>query len=246
MARPMPRKCLTFAFSCKAQLLMIILLALTAVLLGQSQPRQLAGKAAKRITITDRLELGRVIHAKLEAGQPNSYVVALEAGQYMRVVVSKSDLAIALRLLSMDRTQTFLALTLRGPVSRREPICWIAKVSGYYRLELAAFEEVAGTQAYTIQLAELRTSVPVDEKRIVAQGLFDQARASIMQGRPQKAVEILQRALPLSRDAKDLEREAAELSSIGLACVQMSQHEKAISFSEQALAVWREIKDRQE
>jgi hypothetical protein len=80
----------TFAFSYKAPLFMITVLALAEVLFGHSQSPQPDGKAANRITVTHRLELGNAIHANLEAGQSHSYVLALEAGQYMRVICASS------------------------------------------------------------------------------------------------------------------------------------------------------------
>jgi hypothetical protein len=128
----MARKWLTIAFGFRvAHLLVSLILVLGGVLLGQGKARELASDTATSSTFPVQLKVGQAIQAELSVGQSYSYVVALEAGQYMRLVVTHAGFA--LRLSSIDSKETFLHLELQGPVAHLEPICWIAKASGKYR-----------------------------------------------------------------------------------------------------------------
>ena len=225
---------------------LLFLIGLSVSLLGQTNLQQPLAHRHATPGVHDRLELGKVTRVELADGQSHSYVLTIQAGQFVRVVVSQQERVFVLRLLSMDGSATFLDLDLRGLLARREVVCWIAGASGQYRLELSVPGKTAAAQVADIEPTELRAALPQDDKRLFAQELLNQASRMMMQRRPEEAVGILQQALALSRETKDREQEATELSSIGFGYLLLGQHDKAISFSEQALAIWRETKNHKD
>jgi CHAT domain-containing protein/tetratricopeptide (TPR) repeat protein len=191
-----------------------------------------------------QLQLNQSVHHRIPGGQSDFYVVTLKAGQFVRFAMSPPAVAAVIRFFSPGNEKLVeLNLPLQG--RSQEPLCWVAKTSGEYRLEISVSGEALSAYEYEIRLAELRAAVADDQNRISAQQLFEQARGLTANSEYAGVVEMLERALVLSRGVKDREREAAALRGIGAAYAGLDQYEKAIDYDEQALALAREIKDRQ-
>ena len=186
-----------------------------------------------------RLELGKAIEDKLYSGVPH-YFISLKANQYVRIVYSPPDF------------DTFLALELPGELNglvvpggtSREELCWVAKTSGQYGVLVAPKEKITGTAAYEITLAELRPAVPQDQDRITAQNLLHKARTHALNRNYELAIPLLGKALKLSRNIRDHDREIDVLSSLGGVYAQIGQPQKALEFYNQALPILREVGDR--
>ena len=115
------------------------------------------------------LELGKSVSAELAGGQTHQYTVTAEEGQFFRVNVLRPDIPTAVRLLDPN-DQSKLVDMHWSSTSLLDTLCWIAATTGEYRLELAA-ESKTGATKYQIKLAELRSALPDDGKRIEAQNL---------------------------------------------------------------------------
>jgi tetratricopeptide (TPR) repeat protein len=226
-------------------LIVLAILPFSAALWGQANSAHSAVPSnAESQSIQGHLELGHSVRQQITGGQTHVYVIALETGQFVRLAVSASDIAIVIRLFSPSGNEKLVELNL-PQTQRQEPVCWVAKTSGEYRLEISASGQAPNTYQYEIKLEKLRPAAPDDQDRIAAQELFEQARGLTAKKEYEGAVEAQEKALALSRGVKDREREATALSGIGEAYDGLNQGDKAISDFEQALAVFREIKDRQ-
>jgi CHAT domain-containing protein/uncharacterized protein HemY len=207
-----------------------------SVLVGQSSPAA--------------LELGKTISGQFTPGQTDHYSVAVKAGQFFRVTISRPGFSTVVRLAEPGEKANVVELHWPGALHRREPLCWIAKAGGEYRIEFGAAGQVAADNNYEITLEELRVAVPADPKQLAVQQLFEAAR--VLDGKREypKAVEAWDRALAAVKEWNALwiygnrERESAALYSLALACTNSKQHEKAIGYYEQALAIRRSMKDR--
>jgi CHAT domain-containing protein/uncharacterized protein HemY len=223
-----------------------VILPLSFAFWGQAGPTQRAvvsNLAAPR-SAHSRLELGQTVRQQIAAGQSNSYFVSSKVGQFARIVVFQPPGATVLRLFSPIGDEKLFELSFLSPTRRREPLCWVAKESGEYRLEITAIGQTQSIYEYEAELTDLRDVVSNDEKRIAAQQLFEQARSLKQKKDYPGAASTLEKALTLSREANDRDRESAALSGMGDAYSNLNQYEKAAGYHEQSLAVAREAKDR--
>jgi len=192
---------------------------------------------------TTRLELGKPVPGELTSGRLQQYTIAADVGQFLRVVVSRPGFATAVRLTDPDGKASVVELHWPRASQQREPLCWIARVSGTYRIEFATTEQLAVPFKYEIALEELRLAVPDDQKQLAAQQLFEDARALDEKGQYRQSIAAWDRALYATRELKNRERESAALSGAAMACVNSNQYEKAIGYYEPLLAIRREMKD---
>ncbi len=90
-------------------------------------------------------------------------------------------------------------------------------------------------------LAEARQA---GDRNKEASALADLALINLHEGHVQKAIPLLEQALPLARDLGDQSREGDLLADLGLAMLFAGQYQRALTLSEQALMIGRERKDR--
>jgi CHAT domain-containing protein/Tfp pilus assembly protein PilF len=191
------------------------------------------------------LKLRKTIQSTLTPGETRFYSFKLRTGRYARIVLMLPNLATAIRLRARKQADPLVELNLPAGAQRPEPLCWIAGASGEYILELsAAASAFASPDKYEVELAEARRATPQDEKRVEAQRLFEDARRSSARQDFRHAVDVLEQALRLVRQAGDRERESATLASLGLVSESRSLAEEAVSYYEQSLVIAQEIGDR--
>ena len=189
-----------------------------------------------------RLKPGKRVEAELLAVKPHRYSVRLRAGQYMSIQVERPTGALVVRL----STGTVLLQELHWPSAPLvlEPLSWIAKKSGVYRIELAAAVPNEAAGKYAITLEKIRRTVANDQKQLELQHQFEAARLLDAKREYAQAVTIWNQALAETRALGHREREAAALNALGSTHENLSQFEKAFGYFEQAMEVHRGVKDR--
>ena len=88
-----------------------------------------------------RLELGKTVEAELSGGKSHQYVVTMRAGQFARIIVSLPGVETVVRLSEPSQKGAPLELHWPGASSSPEPLCWIARTAGGFRLELKPAEQ---------------------------------------------------------------------------------------------------------
>jgi CHAT domain-containing protein/tetratricopeptide (TPR) repeat protein len=193
---------------------------------------------------TTRLDLGKTITSELKSGRSEQFTIVADAGQFLRVVVSRPAFATVIRLTEPGGKASALELHLPRTSEQREPLCWIANVTGEYRIDFTATEQITPANKYEITLDEVRPTAPGDQKQLEAQQLFENARGLDEQRQYQQSIIAWDRALFAVRDLHNRERESAALSSLALAYANLRQYEQSLAYYEQALAIHRQMKDR--
>ena len=110
---------------------------------------------------------GRAIQKELAGGQSHSYAVRLKAGQFLRGVVTQLGIDVIVRLFAPDG-QSLAEVNTIASTQGQEALVWIAQASGTYRLEISAQNPAANPGRYEIKVAERRTAVAEDHKRVAA------------------------------------------------------------------------------
>ena len=190
-----------------------------------------------------RLELGKTVEAELGAGQTHQYTVRLSEGQFMRVVVSRPGFATVMRFSAVAGAEKLLELHWPAAAQRPEPLCWIARTAGEYRVELSASEQGGGAAKYTITLMELRGAAAADSQHLQIQQLFETARVLTQMQEFRRAITEYERALALARQLGQREREAEALNALGNSHGRLGEREKAAGFFAQAAVIFRELKN---
>jgi len=237
LVKCMTKNSATIAYA-RALLHSVVSITLLTIAVGQINPPQPRTQGDAPPDVPRQLELGRTIKGELAEGRTDSFLIA----QYVRVSYLPPNFGTTVKLLSSGKEALVGLHLLSGGL--HEPLYWVAKTSGQYRVEVSPREEVAGSPACEMTLEELRPAKPEDQDRITAQSLFGEARAHIEKHEYQLAIPQLERAPQLSRSVKDRDREETALANIGGVYAQIGQPRRALEFFNQALPIMREVGNR--
>jgi CHAT domain-containing protein/tetratricopeptide (TPR) repeat protein len=187
---------------------------------------------------------GQPIEREIAGGQMHAYRIALQPGQFMRVVLEQKAIGLALVLAAPDGKQ-MVEVDLTG-AGGLESLSAEATASGDYRLTVRASGPVALAGSYQVRLEVKAAATAQDRQRIAAEALLLEANELRKQGGKTagQAIDKLQQALPVWRELGEPYWAAWSLSSIGVAYVSLSRYDKSIEYLEQALAIYREVKNR--
>ena len=180
--------------------------------------------------------------SELAAGQSHTYRVALEAGQYLRVVVEPSGPGLVLTLHGPAGETVFRLDCLRGEPNAAS---LVAPAAGAYRLELRPSGKGAGG-AYEVRIAEARPATAADRRRVAAERAFAEAerlRAEWKAETRLRAVAKYEEARLLWNGCGEKSGEAAALRAAGDAYRQMGEPQTALSHYQRALDLSRQAGD---
>ncbi|HEY0367045.1 MAG TPA: tetratricopeptide repeat protein, partial [Pyrinomonadaceae bacterium] len=157
------------------------------------------------------LRLGQPIERQIKGGETQNLTVALLNGQYAQIAFDWRgiDLDVAVRgpgESAPDRA----VFHVRGSGSL--PVSLIAKADGNYSLVVRPTENATVTGSYGVVLEIVRPPESVDQKRIDAQNLIEQADKALSRD---AATEKLQQALQLWTEVGDRQGIARTLQLLG-------------------------------
>ncbi len=167
----------------------------------------------------------------------HTYLLALKAGQYLRLTIEPLGIAVNLAL-STPRGRQVRNLNCRDVHTRS--LSALIEVSGTYLLTVRSLETVAQAGAYSVKIAELRQATAQDRQLIaaemteaVAEQLYEtwEAQAS------RQAIQKYQTALTLWHSLGDQRRMIYALRGIGATYYSLGELPTAISFYQRALTL---------
>jgi CHAT domain-containing protein len=190
------------------------------------------------------LKTGVVLNQTIQANSVHIYEVSLQAGQYLKVIAEQRGVDVMLRLFSPDGT---LLAESDSPNSTegQEPISVIATVPGSYRIEVRPIQPDTSGQ-YRIRVAALQEATTTDQKNITAERAFMEAYLNLKDKSRQGALVKYLEALQIFQADGSRYQESLTLSQIGWTYWHLGEYLKAVSFYQQALAVFRELGDSKE
>ena len=187
---------------------------------------------------------GQPVEREIAGGQSHNYRIALQAGQFMRVVLEQKAIGLTLVLAAPDGKQVIdVNLT---PAGALESLSAEAAASGDYSLKVRSGSSAVIAGSYQVRLEVREEATVQDRQRIAAERWMLEAGELQRQGgkTAEQTIGKLQQALSLWRELGDQYWAAWSLSNIGVAYYRLSRYEKAIEYTEQALAIHREVKNR--
>ncbi len=200
--------------------------------------------AAPQRPQVDPIEPGKSIERDLAGGESHSYLITLASGQFLQAVIAQRQLDLTATLFGPDGRQV-------GQFDSRwygpEPVCYVAEVSGSYRLAIQPLHRTAARGSYQLSVEELRAPTPQDRTRVAALNASAEGKRLIGQGVAQSlklAKEKYEEALSRWREVGDRFAEAQTFNSLGFLHGSMNGPMKALEYFNQALTIRQEIKDR--
>lgn len=190
---------------------------------------------------------------EITRGQTHVFSVALETGEYARIVIEQLGIDLVISTFNPDGSPQieFDSPTASGG---REIASIRASAAGEYGLEVRPTERWAAPGAYEISVEAIRLPTPADEKRLEAERTYAHGRRlSPAAGSRGLAVENYERAVSLWQEAErlsddgrgDRRGQANTLHSLGKLYRSSGNLQKAVDSYNRALQLRREIGDRQ-
>ena len=192
------------------------------------------------------LKPGEPVEVDLAAGGSHSYVVHLESGQYLHIVVDQRGIDVVVK--AFDPQGKLLSET-NSPVGALGPeiLSLVGDVAGSYRFEVTPAQKEAPRGRYEIKIDERRESRPEDSKRVLAERISSEAHVLNSHHTKESlrnSIDRYQEALALWRAIDDTYQEGLLLHGIGASYYLLQEYEQALAYYDQALAVRRSIGDR--
>lgn len=204
--------------------------------------------AAQEASGVGELRPGWPVARELAGGASHFYTVTLEAGQFVRFVVEQKGVDVAL-LLFDPRRERVAQIDSPNGTAGPEPLGYVAREGGDYRLEVRAIDKGAKAGLYEARVEELRAATERDRKSVEAKRLFDEAQQwrvrQTLEAR-RASLEQFAEALRLWREVGDRREEARTLSQLGWLRTSLGDMVEAVGAYTQAAELWREVGDRRE
>lgn len=184
------------------------------------------------------------IERDIAGGQEHKYSIAVQSGQFLRIVLNQKAIDVALTLEMPDGTKSpEVNLTRSGGM---EVLSSEAASSGDYHLTIRAMGPAILAGSYEVRLEMKAAATTQDRHRMTAEGLLvevTELRRQVGKTSEQR-VEKLQSALAVWRELDDKYWASWSLFNIGAAFADLGRYEQAIVNYEQALTAARDVKDQ--
>ncbi|HXO21627.1 MAG TPA: tetratricopeptide repeat protein, partial [Thermoanaerobaculia bacterium] len=181
----------------------------------------------------------------LQGGESQRFPVSLDAGQFLRVVVTEEGIDVEVRLLDSEGQP---AARVDGPRFPREPedLAAVAGRPGPYTLEVRSLGVKDPAGRYRLEVDGPRQPTADDRARAEAVRLSQAAVDGMLTPGDEsrrRQIALRERALPLWRRLGERRREADTLYQLGTARYRLRQYDEAGCDHHLAIALWRQLDD---
>lgn len=194
-----------------------------------------------------RLEPNKLIEREIAGGETQTYRINVAAGQLLHIAVEQKEIDVTLILVAPDGRQ-LAEMNLTG-VGGLESLSAAAAADGNYQLSIKANGAIQMRGAYQVRLETQITATPESNRRIVVERLMIEAGDILRQPNgktAEPAIKKLESAIPVWSELNDKYWLTWSLSKMGVLYFYLNHSEKAIEYSEEALKLARENRNRSE
>src|SRR5437868_1166574 len=188
------------------------------------------------------LELAKPVERPIAADETHSYTLNLNAGQYAHVVVDQRGVDVVVCVYAPDGAKI---AQVDGPNGKYglELVFVVANTAGAYRVDVHSTSKTPAR--YEVKLDELRAATEQDRSRIIAQKVFEEAKALRNQRTRdsyQESIDKYQTALPIWHNLNEKLMEAFTYHEVGMIYGDIGFYQKALDSHTKAAALYRELK----
>jgi CHAT domain-containing protein/Tfp pilus assembly protein PilF len=142
------------------------------------------------------LEAGKPIKGELAGGRQHAYRVALNADQFLKVIVEQQGIDVASRVSGPDGKQ-IMEFDSESRSQGQEELSLVAEVAGDFQLIVSPTQNGAPAGSYEIWIEELRAATDADRALHDARKRFDEALKLQRAGKYDEALPSAERALEI-------------------------------------------------
>jgi len=175
---------------------------------------------------------------ELKGGETHSFKIRLNAGQFLYAFAEQEDYDLITAVFGPDGKQVSEGDSPNGGWGP-EPIIVLASMPGEYRVEVRSGNKTRSGK-YRIKIVALREATAIDKTHVAAQSAFEEGRRLFKKqnaAATREALEKLEQALPLFKNAGDTYRQALTALAIGNALYASNDYRKALEYFNDALSL---------
>ncbi|HWQ33684.1 MAG TPA: CHAT domain-containing protein [Blastocatellia bacterium] len=187
------------------------------------------------------LSAGRIIEREMSGGETHACLIALAAGEFVRVSAEQRGIDIVLKLLAPGGQKVIEADSLNG-TQGPEVAALIAALPGNYRVEVSSVSKAVPSGHYAIRIEAIRAATAEDQRWIEAQRAYVEAEQLREQGTAQslpKSVAGYGDAIAHWQATGDRVMQAHALLSLAQAWRDLGEPKRALDYLHQALELQR-------
>ena len=183
------------------------------------------------------------VERELSAGQTHSYRVALNAGDYLRIVITSRGIALKPELFNPDSPKV---VGTYQSASGSRTVSLIAEGAGNYRLNIRPGKDEAKIGRYEVKIESLRPATEQDKIRVAAESAESDG-IQVKNAAPeqwQAAIAKFEEALTLWRQLCDRQGELRMLARLGGEYRSIGEPQRALNCYQQAFPLAQALGDR--
>ncbi len=187
---------------------------------------------------------GHIYQKEISGTDRHLYTIRLSDNQYARLLVEQQGIDIVVTTSDAEGKRT--SVDRPNGAYGRESISFITRQGGIYRVEIRTLEQKAPRGRYRISIDEMRTALPRDESRLVAEQVVTEGESL----RARKTLESLSGALEkfsqgisLWQALDDSYETAVALYGRCLTHRMLNNNEKAIADCSESATMMRRLRD---
>ncbi|MFN7947965.1 MAG: CHAT domain-containing protein [Blastocatellia bacterium] len=187
------------------------------------------------------LEAGRIIERQLSGGETQAFLIALAAGEFVRVSAEQRGIDVVLRLFAPGGQKVIEADSLNG-TQGPEAVALIAGPPGNYRVEISSASKAVPTGQYAVRIESIQAATAQDRQWIDAQRAYVEGEQLREQGTAEslpKSVTKYEEAIAHWQATGDRVMQAHALLSLGQSWRDLGEPKRALDYLHQALELQR-------
>lgn len=176
-----------------------------------------------------RLDPGSVIEREMEGGGEHLYLINASAEQFLQILVQQKGMDVVLTLSGPDG-QPISSVDRPNGTYGKETLSAHVKDSGTYKLHINSLRKVAAKGSYTLSITALRSSLPGDDARVLAEQAVSEGERLRALGTAESfrgAIERFERAAALWREMREPYEEAWALYGAGWSYASLGDNQEA-------------------
>jgi CHAT domain-containing protein/Tfp pilus assembly protein PilF len=188
------------------------------------------------------LEPGEPVKREMAGGQQHTYLVKLNADQFLKAIVEQDGVDVIVQVSAPDGKYIMDFDSESRPCGQEE-VRLVAEVTGNYQLIVRPQLKRASTASYQIRIVELRAAEESDRTLQGAQKLRGESTKLLKAGKYDEALQLLERALEISENNLEPNHRdiAFTLNSLASLYLNKSRYAKAEPLFQRAVAIKEKV-----
>lgn len=191
------------------------------------------------------LASGAPVEREISGGQTHSYLITLNAGEYLRVVISSRSIGLNPELFAPNNPIATGIYGIHSMMGSRT-VSLIAAVAGNHKLTIRPVGNNAKTGRYEVKIETLRPATEPDKIRLDAERAewSGSRKKDLTPEKWREAIADFQEALTLWQKADDHNGQLRMLTRLGSEHTLIGEHQIALNYFKDAIHIAQTLGDR--